>query len=222
MDEFELRNILSDYIKEICHYSQMQVFATSSYQKNYFQLHIDEKINELINFIQADRNNAYFGQRSFEALLKPEEINQTPEEEGPPYLFYPSEGSEIQYRPYVQDYMNLPDASKSNENVMPELPEGTAAPGNTAEPGNTGATEGANELREITPQELAENDGSGGKAAYVAINGNVYDVSNIIRWAGGMHFGLRAGNDLTQEFNTCHNGMLERIKNLPIVGVLKQ
>lgn len=99
---------------------------------------------------------------------------------------------------------------------MPELPK------STTEPGNSGVTEGAIGLREITPQELAENDGSGGKSAYVAINGNVYDVSNIIRWAGGMHFGLRAGKDLTQEFSTCHNGMLERLKALPMVGVLKQ
>lgn len=52
MDEFELRRMIYDYIKEICHYSQMQVFSTSSYQKNYFQLQIDDAINGLINFLK--------------------------------------------------------------------------------------------------------------------------------------------------------------------------
>lgn len=51
MDEFELRRMIYDYIKEICHFSQMQVFSTSSYQKNYFQLQIDETIGGLINMV---------------------------------------------------------------------------------------------------------------------------------------------------------------------------
>ncbi len=51
MDEFELRRMIYDYIKEICHFSQMQVFSTSSYQKNYFQLQIDEAISGLINMV---------------------------------------------------------------------------------------------------------------------------------------------------------------------------
>jgi hypothetical protein len=54
VDDFELKRIIYDYIKEICHYSQMQVFATSSYQKNYFQYQIDDATNGLINFIQEN------------------------------------------------------------------------------------------------------------------------------------------------------------------------
>ena len=49
MDEFEMRSRINGYIKEISHYSQMQVFATSYYQKNYFQMQIDEAANGLIN-----------------------------------------------------------------------------------------------------------------------------------------------------------------------------
>ncbi len=49
--DLELRKSVEDYIREICHYSQMQVFSNSCYQKNFFQLQIDERINGLIHTI---------------------------------------------------------------------------------------------------------------------------------------------------------------------------
>lgn len=54
MVDYELKKIIHSYIKEICHFSQMQVFATSYHQKNYFQTQIDERVNALIEdvFIQ--------------------------------------------------------------------------------------------------------------------------------------------------------------------------
>lgn len=42
-------------IKEICHFSQMQVFATSSYQKKYFQFQIDEAADSLINLFMINK-----------------------------------------------------------------------------------------------------------------------------------------------------------------------
>ena len=49
MDEYEMKKRIYGYIKEICHYSQMQVFATSYYQKNYFQMQIDDATSALIS-----------------------------------------------------------------------------------------------------------------------------------------------------------------------------
>jgi predicted heme/steroid binding protein len=49
MDEFEMRSRISGYLKEVCHYSQMQVFATSYYQKNYFQMQIDDAAEGLVS-----------------------------------------------------------------------------------------------------------------------------------------------------------------------------
>ena len=72
---------------------------------------------------------------------------------------------------------------------------------------------------EFTLEELAQYDGSNGKSAYVAIEGIVYDVSKVSAWAGGTHFGLTAGKDLTEQFNSCHG--MSTLKNLPKVGVLK-
>jgi predicted heme/steroid binding protein len=74
--------------------------------------------------------------------------------------------------------------------------------------------------REFTIEELSNNDGSGGKPAYVAVNGIVYDVSNEPTWGGASHFGLIAGKDLTAQFNGCH-GALQILSKLPRVGILK-
>lgn len=48
MEQSELRRLVNDNIREICHLSQMQVFATSYYQKNYFQMQIDQRTEELV------------------------------------------------------------------------------------------------------------------------------------------------------------------------------
>ncbi|WP_300382060.1 cytochrome b5 domain-containing protein [Clostridium sp.] len=73
--------------------------------------------------------------------------------------------------------------------------------------------------REFTLEELSQYDGSNGKAAYVAVEGIVYDLSNEKTWVGGTHFGLVAGRDYTEEFKSCH-GNNKVLKNLPRVGVL--
>lgn len=74
----------------------------------------------------------------------------------------------------------------------------------------------------LTISELAQYDGSFGRPAYVAINGIIYDVSLEAVWGGGTHFRLYAGNDLTDQFNQCHGGRLEILRNLPVVGILQE
>lgn len=72
----------------------------------------------------------------------------------------------------------------------------------------------------FTLEELGQYNGSGGKPAYVAVNGIVYDVSLEPTWAGGNHFGLVAGRDLTSKFAGCHQAQAI-LKQLPVVGRLK-
>jgi len=74
--------------------------------------------------------------------------------------------------------------------------------------------------KEFTLEELSQNNGSGGKPAYVAVEGIVYDVSVQARWGGGTHFGLTSGEDLTEQFRSCH-GALQILDILPKVGILK-
>jgi predicted heme/steroid binding protein len=76
------------------------------------------------------------------------------------------------------------------------------------------------EERFFTLEELSYFDGTEGKPAYVAVNGTVYDLSEKIAWAGGSHFGMQAGRDLTEQFMTCHGGMVTMLEQLPTVGFL--
>lgn len=178
MDEFEISRRISDYIKEICHYSQMQVFSTSSYQKKYFQYQIDEAVDELINLFlmnlkeerrkQNEYNQAFAQQQFIQQPLEQQTIGQQPSEAQP-------------------------------------LPQ----------------TDEQQELKVITREELASNDGGSGRPAYVAVNGIVYNMSDAIRWAGGTHFGLYAGQDLSDAFMGCHRGMLEILNKYPVVGRLE-
>lgn len=70
-----------------------------------------------------------------------------------------------------------------------------------------------------TLQELSKFDGKNGNPAYVAVNGNVYDVTNNAAWAAATHFGLIAGKDLTKEFASCHAGQTI-LSKLKLVGKL--
>lgn len=77
-----------------------------------------------------------------------------------------------------------------------------------------------NQPRKFTIDELATYNGKNGAPAYIAVNDIVYDMSNIAAWSAATHFGLRAGNDLTKEFNSCHPGSEVILNTLPTVGIL--
>jgi predicted heme/steroid binding protein len=106
---------------------------------------------------------------------------------------------------------------KYNEKIA-QLKAVTQSTGITDEENNS--IENTPKLIEITLDELAQFDGSGGRPAYVAINGTIYDVSLEATWGGGTHFGLYAGRDLTGAFQGCHPGAIEILSNLPQVGRL--
>jgi predicted heme/steroid binding protein len=78
----------------------------------------------------------------------------------------------------------------------------------------------AEEPRKFTLKELEEYDGKGGKPAYIAYKGKVYEVSNSDFWIAGEHMGThQAGKDLTEELELAphRDEVLERIK---LIGVL--
>lgn len=74
----------------------------------------------------------------------------------------------------------------------------------------------------FTMEDIEQNyNGENGKPAYVVVDNIVFDVSNIESWAGGTHFGLYSGKDLSQEFNSCHKGAIQMLENVaPIVGYI--
>jgi predicted heme/steroid binding protein len=76
-------------------------------------------------------------------------------------------------------------------------------------------------MKVFTREELGEYNGKGGKPAYVAYKGKVYDVSGSYLWEGGEHQGEHFGGlDLTVEFEDAPH-TVEVLERFPIVGELK-
>lgn len=88
--------------------------------------------------------------------------------------------------------------------------------------GETPTTEEMPMVKTFTLEELAIYNGKDGNPAYVAINGTVYDVTDVPAWMEGMHQnGLTAGQDLSTYINTAPHGS-RVLQNLPIVGELAE
>ncbi len=77
------------------------------------------------------------------------------------------------------------------------------------------------ELREFTLEELAQYDGKDGNPAYVAVNGKVYDVTDVPAWRGGSHQNtVVAGIDATEYISKSPHGA-SVLNGLKVVGTLK-
>ena len=77
----------------------------------------------------------------------------------------------------------------------------------------------ANSLPHMSLKEIKTHDGKNGNSAFVALNGNVYDVSKIEAWKGGKHHkGMVAGTDLTPYINLSPHGadIINKLKLAPI------
>lgn len=61
-------------------------------------------------------------------------------------------------------------------------------------------------MEKFTKESLAKFDGKNGRPAYVAIDGEVYDVTGNPHWAEGEHHGNLAGRDLTVEIGQSPHG----------------
>ena len=72
----------------------------------------------------------------------------------------------------------------------------------------------------LTIDELSKYDGTDGNPAYIAVDGVIYDVTNVSEWNGGGHNGFTSGNDLTNEIKTISPHGISKLKGLPVVGKL--
>lgn len=77
-------------------------------------------------------------------------------------------------------------------------------------------------MKEFTPEELAQHDGTDGKPIYIAHKGNVYDVTESKMWRGGRHMKRHsAGADLTTDIQAAPHDT-DVLKRYPQVGILKE
>lgn len=67
-------------------------------------------------------------------------------------------------------------------------------------------------------KELSKYNGKKGRPSYVAVDGVVYDVTDV--FDSGDHYAHLAGNDLTDDFYLQH--AKSEIEKYPIVGKLDQ
>ena len=78
----------------------------------------------------------------------------------------------------------------------------------------------SSEQLELTVDELAQYNGKDGQLAYIAIDGVIYDVTDVPQWKNGEHNGFTAGNDLTEEIKTISPHGLAKLTGVPVVGKL--
>lgn len=72
----------------------------------------------------------------------------------------------------------------------------------------------------LTLEELKQYDGKNGNPAYIAVDGVIYDVTNVPQWRNGEHNGFSAGQDLTDEIKSISPHGVSKLKTVPVVGRL--
>jgi predicted heme/steroid binding protein len=101
---------------------------------------------------------------------------------------------------------------------------GTGSGGSTSTSAGGTATSAAGKT--FTADELAAFDGQNGNAAYIAVDGTVYDVSDSSFWKDGKHstcnLGAMAGKDLSELIKQAPARMRSDLQRMPVVGTLAQ
>ena len=89
--------------------------------------------------------------------------------------------------------------------------------------GNTASTEQDSiPDKTFTIEELKNFNGKDGNPAYVAVDGIVYDMTNLGAWRNGKHNGYEAGYDLTEEIKSKSPHGVGKLKGVPPVGRLAE
>ena len=104
----------------------------------------------------------------------------------------------------------------ANNSAATAAPATSAASSATSEP--AAATDSA--MLELTLEQLKQYDGKNGNPAYVAVDGIIYDVTNVAKWKNGEHNGYSAGNDLTDIIKNKSPHGVKNLEGLPVVGKL--
>lgn len=105
------------------------------------------------------------------------------------------------------------------QNNQSSATDSTAASGSSSE---SSSEVTAAELMIFTREELTKYTGKDGTRAYIAIDGKVYDVTDVPQWKDGGHVGgkFEAGKDFTDELKNLAPHGASKMDGVPIVGTL--
>ena len=85
----------------------------------------------------------------------------------------------------------------------------------------TATPTGSGTEQSFTLEELAQYDGLEGRKAYIAVDGIVYDVTEIPQWKDGIHQGrFQAGKDYSKEIRSESPHGLSMLSRAEKIGVL--
>ncbi len=75
---------------------------------------------------------------------------------------------------------------------------------------------------ELNSEQLAEFNGKDGNKAYIAVDGKIYDVTDLEPWAGGVHAEgkFEAGKDYSEEIKSASPHGLTPLEDLVPIGNL--
>jgi predicted heme/steroid binding protein len=207
-----ISDLITKYESDICYFQQMQIYSMTTYEKNYYSEQIQQRTNALIGelegIMELEVKNLYYCPEGNNYGIRHLQEEKEPIEEYP----YNVGNKFIIPEPNTENLFHLSVEQESEDGF-------TISPENNREINSEYNTEELPE-KEFTLEELAEYNGINGKPPYVAINGIVYDMSHIRPWASGTHFGLSAGNNLTEQFMGCHRGAQSVLNKLIQVGRL--
>ncbi len=110
--------------------------------------------------------------------------------------------------------------ANSAATTTPALATDRAAATDAAATDSAATGSAADGTLELTLDQLKQYDGKNGNPAYVAVDGIIYDVSNVSAWKNGEHNGYSAGNDLTDIIKNKSPHGVKNLEGLPIVGKL--
>ncbi len=108
------------------------------------------------------------------------------------------------------------DSGKENENSenMDTESDGEDSDESNDSTDATSVSEGLT----LTVEDLAQYNGKDGNPAYVAVDGVIYDVTDVPQWNKGSHNGQLAGNDLSDEIENLSPHGKKVLEKLPVVG----
>ncbi len=113
---------------------------------------------------------------------------------------------------YIEIFYKIPQSSSqiSNQTTIPTSTSTSTQSISTTTPTST--------TKNFTIEELKKYDGQNGNPPYVAVDGVVYDMSQV--FTSGSHYQHIAGQELTDEFFSHHSK--SEITKYPVVGNLSE